>query len=47
MRVPLVVRFIFCWGFLPVQGDWSLSRDHGLDYGDDELTLLGLDLYLL
>lgn len=26
---------IFSWRILPLQISWSLSRDHGLDYGDD------------
>ena len=32
MRVLLLVLFVFFpWGIPPLQSDWSLSCDHGLD----------------
>ena len=31
--VPLLVLFVFfSWGIPPLQSDWSLSCDRGLDY---------------
>ena len=39
IRIQVLYRFrfvsFFPWGILPLQSDWSMSSDHGLDYASN------------